>query len=150
MHTENVFKNTESISRFGWIVLRKSVDNIFVSGKGQAVTFHVSLKYWYGARINIPKRHADDYVDHGNDYDFFHSNQPFKKYRGSEMEYINAPKIPPERWHDGETDRPDNTAPQRAAQALWDEVVKRGTPPEEIRAAFRTVCEYLLIPYIFE
>ena len=69
---------------------------------------------------------------------------------GSEMEYINAPKIPPERWHNGETDRPDNTAPQRAAQALWDEVVMRGTPPEEIRAAFRTVCEYLLIPYIFE
>lgn len=66
------------------------------------------------------------------------------------MEYINAPKIPPERWHDGETNRPDNTAPQRAAQALWDEVVKRGTPPKEIRAAFRTVCEYLLIPYIFE
>lgn len=66
------------------------------------------------------------------------------------MEYINAPKIPPERWHDGESDKVDNTAPQRAAQALWDEVVMRGTPPEEIRAAFRTVCEYLLIPYIFE
>lgn len=66
------------------------------------------------------------------------------------MEYINAPKIPPERWHDGESDKVDNTAPQRAAQALWDETVKRGTPPEEIRAAFGTVCEYLLIPYIFE
>ena len=69
---------------------------------------------------------------------------------GSGMEYINAPKIPPERWHDGETDRPDNTVPQRAAQALWDEVEKNGTPPEEIRAAFRPVCEYLFIPYIFE
>lgn len=66
------------------------------------------------------------------------------------MEYINTPKIPPERWHDGEANRADNTAPQRAAQALWDEVVMRGTPPEEIRAAFRAVCEYLLIPYIFE
>lgn len=66
------------------------------------------------------------------------------------MKYINTPKILQELWHDGETDRPDNTAPQRAAQALWDETVKRGTPPEEIRAAFRMVCEYLLIPYIFE
>jgi hypothetical protein len=66
------------------------------------------------------------------------------------MEYINTPEIPAELWHEGATDRPDNTAPQRAAQALWDEVKKNGVPPEEIRAAFGTVCAYLLIPYIFE
>lgn len=66
------------------------------------------------------------------------------------MEYINTPKIPPELWHDGETGTHDNTALQRAAQTLWNEAARNGEPPEETRAAFETVCDYLFIPYIFQ
>lgn len=36
-----------------------------------------------------------------------------------------------------------------AAQNMWD-VLKEQTPPEEVKAAFVLVCDFLQVPYVFD